>query len=239
MMFKVPRWKNERYEILNRPSTTIIYGMIGSGKSALGFKLMERAHQEHPEKEFLVLTYDNTAKKKLEKLLPAWMGTTEENRLDRLPKGIWFLEDEAWRIANSKRRPGKDEALKQASELALVRQRDQHQLVLVQSLAILDVDYFRFGANLIMRHCSVESILTERPDLVKIIIARWGGFNFLRKYKGIDLLRLFHIQTPHSGDYVELKDSNLGFYQTGLPTFWKEEISTIWSDVICQPTEKN
>lgn len=227
------RFADELDEVVRRPSTTMIFGMIGSGKTALGYKLMEIAHRTNSQAAMFVQSYSATIGNKLQALLPDYLEVTTETDMAKLPKSCYVLRDEAWRFANSKRHPKRDEAIATAADLALVRQRGQHELILIQNLANLDVDYFRFGCNLVLKWTSLESIATERQEMKDIILGPYQGFIQRIVFEEIDPLRLFYVRTPNTPLYEFQESHSGGYYTTGLPSFWSEQISTIWSEVSC------
>jgi hypothetical protein len=224
-------YQDELDETINRPSTSIIFGIIGSGKTALGFKLLEIAHKRDPSAEYFLLSYnEGQDDERLHKLIPSWINLVHDQRLDRLPKNSYILKDEAWRFANSKRHAKQAETLALIENLGLIRQRKQHEFVLVQSLATLDIDFFRFGINLLMRFTTPESIATERQDIIDLVLGPYHGFINLMKYQGFDYRELVHITTPFTGLYNTAESTSMGFYHVTLPSFWSQELSHLWSD---------
>ena len=193
----------EQFEekILSSRSTIgLILGARGSGKSALGMRLLENVFSK-TGRQVCAMGFDESS-------LPPWIkcvGSVEE-----VQNGYAVLVDEGGITFSS--RSSQSSANRILSSLLLVaRHKDLSVLFISQNSANLEVNAIRQADFLLLRKPSLLQKEFERKKIAEIYAAIGQGFSGLPQ------------QGNHS-TYV-YSDEFSGFVSNGLPSFWSQRAS--------------
>lgn len=191
------KWFNH---ILNSDSQIgIILGARGTGKTALGIKLLENIYSKNQKKCF--------AMGFSQKELPYWIKTV--NNISQIENDSFVLLDEGGIAFNS--RNSMSEANKVLSNLMLIARHKNISIIFIsQNSSNLDVNILRQADYLILKPSSLLQKEFERKIIQKIYTEREKEFLELEEDRGVTYI--------HSNKF-------LGFISNPLPSFWKEEIS--------------
>ena len=216
------------------PGVVLDRGMIGSGKTATAFKLLEAIHQAHPERPVYVNMMDILKVFDMSKLLPDYIQYVDNVSGKAIPNGSVLLIDEAWFTMSSKVKHTDEKILALMDLLALSRQRGQTVIFIIQNFALLEKTSFRVGFSMINKYSPIDTIGTERPDMIdRLITIQEGIENRLAFHQGTMIQEVVHVTAPYSSlwdrQYRYQPDYNFGYYKIGLPSFWSDELSTFWS----------
>jgi hypothetical protein len=220
--------------IRDSPGAIMLNGMIGSGKTATGFKLLEEIHKAHPDRPIFYYLVDSTHANELRPMLPDYIQFCDKIHLKELPRNSVILGDEAWFYFSSRVRMNQEEIKSFMDNMALVRQRGQTLILIIQSLALLEVVSFRVGFTLLCKYIPVESLMFERAEFQEFLVQVNNGFNYrLREFPETKVQELLYVHTPYSFSWRNLYHAepgyNFGYYKIGLPEFWSDELSVFWS----------
>ena len=220
--------------LTSKPGVVLLHGMIGSGKTSAAFKIAELIHRVSPDREIYVYTLDHSKSAELEALLPNWFKTTPELSMKKLPSDSVLISDEAWYSSSSKVRHKDDEIMNIMDNLFLSRQRGQTLVSIIQSLAILEKTHFRAGFTLVSKYTPMDTIATERQELIDILGRIQRGMEYrLSEYPVIPFEAILHVRSPFCSlneyKYRFVDGYCNGYYSLDLPEFWSDELSTFWS----------
>jgi len=174
----------------------IIIGARGSGKSALGLRLLENARAKGRVVAAMGFS---------EETLPSWINCVKN--LNEVKNGSFLLVDEGGILFSS--RETFSNANKLLSELLLIsRHKDLSVLFISQNSSNLDVNTLRQADYLLLRRPSLLQKDFERKIIQKIYE------EFGSEFKKI---------SEHST--LVYSDSYQGFVKNELPSFWSEAAS--------------
>ncbi|NYZ77967.1 hypothetical protein H0N96_01020 [Candidatus Micrarchaeota archaeon] len=174
----------------------IIIGARGSGKSALGLRLLENARAKGRTVAAMGFS---------EETLPSWINCVSE--LNSVKNGSFLLVDEGGILFSS--RESFSDANKLLSELLLIsRHKDLSVLFISQNSSNLDVNTLRQADYLLLRRPSLLQKDFERKIIQKIYEEQAGNFKQLGE----------HVTLVYS-------DWFRGFAENELPSFWSEAAS--------------
>ena len=179
----------------------VIVGARGSGKSALGMRILENAAAKG--RKVCALGF-------LPETMPPWIQMADSP--DDAPNGSFFLVDEGGIAFSSRNAFSSPNKL--LSELLLIsRHKDMSVLFISQNSANLDVNALRQADYFLLRKPSLLQKDFERKIIGKIYSDNSPGFE------------------KFENDYPTLvySDSFLGFAKNGLPSFWTEKASKAFS----------
>jgi hypothetical protein len=177
----------------------IILGARGSGKSAIGIKLLENANSKYKRKCFAM----GFKKEKM----PLWIKIAED--ISQIQNNSIILIDEGGILFSS--RKSMSNANKLLSELILVaRHKNLSILFISQNSSNLDVNILRQADFLILKPSSLLQKDFERKIIQKIYDEEKKDFEKLKENKGLTFI---------------YSDLFKGYISNPLPSFWKEEIS--------------
>ena len=184
--------------LANNPSTIgIILGARGTGKSAIGLKLLENLHVLS-KKKFYAMGFKN---------LPNWIDVVED--INEIKTDSFVLIDEGGILFSS--RKSFSDANKLLSELLLVaRHNDLSILFISQNSANLEINAIRQADYLILKPSSLLQRDFERKKIKDIYDEASVKFE---KYKNIRGLTYIY------------SEQFKGFVANPLPTFWNQKIS--------------
>ncbi len=191
---KFDEWK----ENLKRSSLIIlIIGKRGSGKSALGFKLLETIAGKRKA------YYLGKAK------LPWWI--QQADSIEEIKNNSLVLVDEA-SLAFSAREPMSKPNKYLSKIMAIARHKDLTLIIITQNSAMLDLNVLRLA----------DTLLLKEPSLLQAAFERKAINNLFRKVE-----EAFHkIKAKDKKPFVYVIDDVFeGIISFSLPEFWSEKIS--------------
>lgn len=197
------RWR----EILVHPSVVLLLGKRGSGKSALGYRLLELFR-------FGLTPYVLGVPTQGRKLLPEWVGIAQG--LDEIPAKSIVLVDEAYLRYHSK------ESLSPASRemsriLNLSRQRDQTFIFVTQEARQVDKNIASSANVVVFKDLGMLQLEFDRPELNRIANQAKQAFT---RVAG-DMRRWSYVYSPDAG-FMDLLENS-------LPSFWDSRLSRIFA----------
>ena len=183
--------------VFERSTIGIILGARGSGKTALGLRILENIA---PIRTCVALGFERSA-------LPRWIEPIAS--IDRIPEGSCVLIDEGGVLFGS--RSSMTEANKILSELILIsRHKDLAIVFISQNSSNLEVNVLRQADYLLLKRSSLLQRDFERKIVEKVYRASEKGFEKHRSIEGLV--------------YV-YSDAFTGFARSSLPSFWAENLS--------------
>jgi hypothetical protein len=182
----------------------LVLGARGSGKSALGMRLLENVSAKKARKVY-AMGFDQSS-------LPAWISCTEE--LGSLPNGAFVLVDEGG-IAFSSRQSMSDANKLLSSLILIARHKDISVLFISQNSANLEINAIRQSDYLLLRKPSLLQMDFERKKIGEIYSRISAGFG----------------QLPNGGQHATYvySDEFEGFVANQLPSFWSQKASKSFS----------
>ena len=200
---KDAKWR----DVLVPPSVVLIVGKRGSGKSALGYRLLELLRNR-------AFPYVVGAPQQAMKLLPDWIGLVPT--LEELPTKSVALIDEAYLRYHS-RRSMADESTSMSQILNLSRQRDQTLIFVSQEARQVDRNVSSSANLVVFKEMGILQLDFERRELRKLTEEARQAIESVRGNR-----------QPWS--YVYAPDSDfLGLLENELPSFWKPGLSRIYA----------
>lgn len=205
-------------EVLEEPVMLILSGSMRQGKTATAMRIIERIHDEHPERE--IFYYFPQPERIQNGVFPKWFNIVDSPSAVRLPRYSVLLADESAVWSNSKNfKKGKD-AEDSAKELSQLLQREQTKIVINQSLAELDKQNFRYGAVLGLKYYYSFSSVFEREELRSLARRVSSALEYFAQRENCTVKEFLYLQGKSGfGEY----------YRVRLPSFYSDMISKIWS----------
>jgi hypothetical protein len=201
---EVGRWLN----VLKHPSVIPIIGSRGSGKSALGYKILE--YMKWTAKPYVVGSPQPAMK-----YLPEWIGSAPS--LEDVPPDSVVLTDEAYMQLHA-RSSSSQHAREISNLINLSRQRGQTLIFITQEARQLDKNVASSANLIIIKNPGILQLEFERAQFKKIIAEAQKMFNSIEKDK-------------NKWAYVYAPESNFaGMMTNSLPTFWTPSLSKAYSD---------
>lgn len=190
-------------EVIVHPSIVLILGRRGSGKSALGYRLLEIFR-------YGLTTYVLAVPAEAQRILPDWVGIAQ--RLEDIPLKSIVLVDEAYLRYHSR------ESLKGASRemsrvVNLSRQRDQTLIFVTPEARQLDKNIASSANVVVFKDLGMLQIEFDRPEIAKIAAQAREAFLGITG----DRRRWSYVYSP---------DANfMGLLENSLPSFWSTRLS--------------
>jgi hypothetical protein len=187
-----------------KSSVGLVLGARGSGKSALGMRLLENVAAQKNRPVYAMGFNPNT--------LPNWIHCTE--KLDEIPNGAFTLVDEGGVTFSSRQSMSKTNQL--LSQLILIaRHKDISVLFISQNSANLEINAIRQSDYLLLRKPSLLQMDFERKKIGDIYARISPDFEKL----------------PENGRLATYiySDEFEGFTANQLPSFWNQRISKTYS----------
>ncbi|MGV8150789.1 MAG: hypothetical protein ACP5NV_03625 [Candidatus Woesearchaeota archaeon] len=187
----------ESFIAKNSSTIGIILGARGTGKSAIGLKLLENLRVKS-NKNFYAMGFKD---------LPNWIDVVED--INDIKTDSFVLIDEGGILFSS--RKSFSDANKLLSELLLVaRHNDLSILFISQNSSNLEINAIRQADYLIMKPSSLLQKDFERKKIKEIYDEAFEKFE---EYKGTKGLTYIY------------SDQFKGFVTNTLPTFWSQKVS--------------
>lgn len=183
--------------VFERSTIGIILGARGTGKSALGLRILENIVSERP---CVAMGFAKSS-------LPRWIEPI--GSVDEIPESSCVLIDESGILFSS--RSSMSDANKLLSELILIsRHKDLAIVFISQNSSNLEVNVLRQADYLLLKPASLLQLDFERKIVEKVYRAAKIGFE---KHRG----------TP--GLTYVYADAFCGFVSNPLPSFWSDKVS--------------
>ena len=187
----------ESFIAKNSSTIGIILGARGTGKSAIGLKLLENLRVKS-KKNFYAMGFKD---------LPNWI--TVVDNINDIKTDSFVLIDEGGILFSS--RKSFSDANKLLSELLLVARHNDLSIIFIsQNSSNLEINAIRQADYLIMKPSSLLQKDFERKKIKEIYDEASTGF---KKYKNVEGLTYFY------------SDKFKGFVTNPLPTFWSQKVS--------------
>jgi hypothetical protein len=193
------RWLN----IIKHPCVVLVIGNRGSGKSAMGYKILEYCRWK-------VKPYVVGIPQKARNLLPDWIGSVPS--LEDAPPDSIVLVDEAYMALHS--RSSTSQYAREISNLInLSRQRGQTLIFVTQEARQVDKNIASSANLIIIKNPGILQVEFERVQFRKILAEAQRMFNAINKDK-------------NKWAYVFAPESNFaGMMLNSLPAFWTPALS--------------
>jgi len=196
----------EKFEdTLSKKDSTIgiILGARGSGKSAVGMKLLENLHALNSRKSY-AMGFKTTE-------MPAWITLIDD--ISQIENNSYVLIDEGGILFSA--RKGFSDANQLLSELLLIaRHKDLSIMFISQNSANLEINAIRQADYLILKPSSLLQKDFERKKIKEIYDEASSDFDKLKNINGLTYI---------------YSDAFKGFVTNPLPTFWTTKISKSYS----------
>lgn len=198
-------------EIAWNPHNLFVLGSVGSGKTALTFKIVEKAHQMNPDRPVYIHHYPDEAKE----YLPEYFNFVDN--IKDVPYNAIIAKDDT-SLDDSTHSKGDKKAQRGfAQEMALCRQKRHSIIFTVQNTAWLSLDLERAGNNhYAYKWYDARSIEREREDVRSKLYAL---MEVMKKY----------LEKGHQRQTLAYIDSEFGncMMTSTLPSFWSQDLSEI------------
>lgn len=194
-------------EVVVHPSIVLILGKRGSGKSTLGYGLLELSR-------YGLTPYVLGLPKQAQKILPDWIGIAQS--LEDIPQKSIVLVDEAYLRYHSR------ESLSGASRemsriINLSRQRGQTLIFVSQEARQVDKNIASSTNVVVFKDLGMLQLEFDRPELNKLATEAKRAFETVKGDR-------------RSWSYVYSPDANfMGLLENSLPSFWSNKLSHIFA----------
>jgi len=197
-------------EKVNRDgNVTLILGKRGSGKTALGFKLVEEIHKISPKRTLYLASFPD----QVSLLVPAYLHVAEDI-LD-VPNGSLVLIDEAALKYASRKWQSKD-TIEVTELIEVCRHKDLSMIFITQNSSSLAASVLRFVNTLLLKQTSLLQEFLERAKFSKI-------------FKQAEIA-LDEVEDKNKLPYFFVFDDEIkGVGKSDLPSFWSESLSKTYS----------
>jgi len=206
-------------DLIIHPSILLLLGRRGSGKTALGFRLLEIFR-------YKLMPYVIGLPSQCAPLLPDWMGVKES--LEDVPSGSISLVDEA-SLSNHARDWAKAESRDLCRLLNLSRQQDKTIIFSTQQGRQINLDIASSANVIALKNPGMLQSEFERPALRQIVSDAKLAFETISG----DRKKWSYVYSPDAGFN--------GLVENILPTFWSQKLSHIYGYVLAgeKVTEKH
>ena len=186
--------------LLRESLIVLIFGKRGSGKSALGFKILENIYSKAQRKCYVLGVG--------QEVLPQWIASVES--LEEVGNGGVVLVDEG-ALAFGARESMAAKNRELGKLLAVARHKDLTLLFITQNTGMIDKNVLSLVDTLMVKQGSLLQQEMERPEIKKFYEKAEKAFAGLEGEKK---------------KYVYIIDSDFeGVVAAGLPSFWSSKVS--------------
>jgi len=193
--------------LLNHSLIMLITGKRGSGKTALGMKMLEMFNRETRRKCYAI-GFDGTK-------LPRWI--KKEDDIDNTPNNSVVLVDEGGITFSSRESMrGANKAL--GKIMAIARHKNLTLLMITQSSAMIDLNVLRLA----------DAVLLKEPSLMQAKFERKAIREMYEKIK--PKFEELEPKERKSRFYI-WADEFEGMMMYGLPDFWSDSISRAFQKI--------
>ncbi len=198
------------------PSVVLILGKRGSGKSALGYRLLELLR-------YVADIYVIGVPEQARSLLPEWIGIIPS--LEDLPNKCIALVDEAYLTYNSRgSMTAKNKAMSQT--LNLSRHKEQTIIFISQDAGQIDKNILGSANVLVFKELGMLQLEFDRPQLSKLATQAKQALDSVQGSKK----RWSFVYAPDT-DF-------LGLLENELPSFWKPSLSRLFAKGPASPAKR-
>ena len=195
-------------EVITHPSVVLILGKRGSGKSALGYYLLELLHTAYP-------VYVIGAPETAQNLLPDYVGIVPN--LEMLPPNSVAVVDEA-HLRYHARQSNTDVSILMSKLLNISRQKSQTIIFVSQEARQIDRNIVSSADVIIFKDLGLLQTEFDRREINRIAIQAKGVFDSTKGNRKI----WSYVHSPNADFIGPLKNS--------LPSFWSSKLSTIFAN---------
>jgi hypothetical protein len=198
------------------PSIVLILGKRGSGKSALGYRLLE-LFRYGPK------TYVVGVPAAARSMLPDWIGMV--SYLEDLPNKAIAIIDEAY-LHYHARESLAQESKTMSQVINLSRQKEQTIIFVTQEARQVDRNIASSANIIVFKDLGMLQLQFDRPELNKLATQAKEAFDSVKGDK-------------HRWSYVYAPDADFqGLVENELPSFWKPGLSRIFASGIGTPVTR-
>ena len=198
-----PRWRT----VIRPPAIIVILGMLGGGKTAVGYFLLELFR-------FQLNLFVVGVPQAASQLLPPWIGIVSS--LADVPPGSIALLDESYLPFHS-RRSMAAESKAMSQLINLCRQRDLTIILVSPDARQIDINLVSSANVIIAKEPSAMRIKFERPEVRPILERADAQFSIVRGDK-------------RGWSYVYAPDVGFeGMLPNGLASFWSPRLSKVFA----------
>jgi len=198
-------------QVITMPGVILIMGDYGTGKTGLAMQIMDDFHTRkgiagavcYPEKPT-----------KLRRLLPSWVKIVTS--IKELPPNCICVVDETSQLAHA-RRSSSQSAVDMDALCSISRQRNQLIIFVSHHSRKLDINDIHSSRLLIWKRPTLADTIWEREELQPYVLRAW---------------EIFQDMTPRqqllSAYVMNLRQMEFSLFQNRLPSWWSEELSTVF-----------
>lgn len=178
----------------------LVFGKRGSGKSSLGFRLLENIHSRTQRKCY-VLGIN-------QEIMPKWINSISS--MDEVPNNSLVLVDEG-AVAFGSRNSMSSKNKELSKILAIARHKNLSIIFITQNTGMLDKNILKLADILLIKEGSLLQLEMERSEIKKFYEKARNAFGDLKGEKR---------------KYAYVLDNDFeGVISHSLPSFWSENIS--------------
>ena len=203
----IPQLANAWRNVIVHPAVVLVLGKRGSGKSALGYWLLEVFHYE-------LACYVVGVPAEAGRYLPDWVGI--RSSLDEIPPKAVILVDEA-HLPYHARGSMAAASIEMSRLVNLARQREQTLLFVTQEARQVDRNIASSASVVVFKEPSSIQVSFERPELRRRAEEALAQFQIVRGDK-------------RSWAFVYAPDADSkGMLENPLPSFWTPKLSHLFA----------
>jgi len=194
-------------DVIVHPSVVLIVGKRGSGKSALGYRLLELS-------KFRAKPYVVRVPEEGQRFLPNWLGAIPD-LADAPPKSV-ILIDEAY-LSYHARESQKAQSKEMSRILNLSRQREQTLIFVTPEARQVDRNIASSTNVVIFKDLGILQLEFDRTELNKLATEARQAFEKVESDK-------------RGWSYVYSPDTDfVGLLENRLPSFWTSKLSHLFA----------
>jgi predicted XRE-type DNA-binding protein len=194
---------NQWRKVIVHPAVVLVLGKRGSGKSVLGYRLLELFR-------YGLTPYVLGLPKRAQGLLPEWIGNVAN--LEDIPGKSIVLIDEAYLRYHSRESLGAT-SIQMSRIINLSRQRQQSLVFVSQEARQVDKNIASSANVVVFKDLAMLQLQYDRPELNKLATQAKQAFEAV---KG-DERRWSYVYSPDA-DFQ-------GLLENSLPSFWNSKLS--------------